>query len=94
MVAGLSRAKRSYSASVALQASRVAEENLATATIPSGRSGRGLEASLTISSSCSYSLLSVSGVIKMCVGGQQNESCREREHCMVENDLPLDFFLF
>lgn len=79
MVAGLSRAKRSYSASVALQASRVAEENLATATIPSGRSGRGLEASLTISSSCSYSLLSVSGVIKMCVWGVSKTNHAESE---------------
>lgn len=49
--AGFLRARRSYSASVARASLDDADENLATVTIPSGLSGSGAEANLTISSS-------------------------------------------
>lgn len=51
-MAGLSLANRSYDASEALQSGLSEDVNLATVTIPSGLSGRGLDARLTISSSC------------------------------------------
>jgi hypothetical protein len=49
MVDGFFRAKRSYSASVVRQSGEDAQVNLAIATMPSGRSGNGMEAKVTTS---------------------------------------------